>query len=270
MGLFDKLFGTYSDRELKRIKPIADKIEALADETAALSDEALKAKATFPCVIHWNFDHFVVLDGFSRGRAVINDPARGIVKVSMAEFDGAFTGIVITFAPSEGFTPSGKRKSTVDFARKRLRGAGVAAAFVALTTVISYLFEVINPAMSRVFFDRLLTGLSPGWLHPFIGLMALLCGVQLVVEWARTVYSLKINGKLAVVGSTSYMWKVLGLPMDFFSQRMAGDILQRQSTNASIAQTLVQTIAPLLLKKYTKPPIQRVSFESIQQGSGSK
>ena len=44
MGLFDKIFGTYSDRELKRIKPIADKIEALADETAALSDEELKAK----------------------------------------------------------------------------------------------------------------------------------------------------------------------------------------------------------------------------------
>ena len=209
--------------------------------------EALKAKATFPCVIHWNFDHFVVLDGFSRGRAVINDPARGIVRVSMEEFDDAFTGIVITFAPSESFTPSGKRKSTVDFARKRLRGAGVAAAFVALTTVISYLFEVINPAMSRVFFDRLLTGKNPEWLNVFIGLMALLCVIQLVVEWARTVYSLKIDGKLAVMGSTSYMWKVLGLPMEFFSQRMAGDILQRQATNASIASTLVETLAPLML-----------------------
>ena len=208
---------------------------------------ALRERATFPCIIHWNFDHFVVLDGFRGGKAVLNDPARGIVKVSMAQFDEAFTGIVITLAPTERFAPSGRRKSTLAFARRRLKGAGAAAAFVALTTVISYLFQIINPAMSRVFFDRLLTGLSPGWLHPFIGLMALLCGLQLVVEWARTVYSLKINGKLAVVGSTSYMWKVLGLPMDFFSQRMAGDILQRQSTNASIAQTLVQTIAPLLL-----------------------
>jgi len=44
MGLFDKLFGSYSDRELKRIKPIADKIEALADKTAALTDEELRAK----------------------------------------------------------------------------------------------------------------------------------------------------------------------------------------------------------------------------------
>ena len=208
---------------------------------------ALKESATFPCIIHWEFDHFVVLDGFRGGKAVLNDPARGIVKVPMEQFDRAFTGIVITFKPSADFVPSGKRKSTLAFARRRLRGAGAAAAFVALTTVISYLFEVINPAMSRVFFDRLLTGRNPDWLRPFIGLMALLCAVQLIVEWARTVYSLKINGKLAVVGSTSFMWKVLGLPMDFFSQRMAGDILQRQSTNATIAGALVQTIAPLLL-----------------------
>ena len=209
--------------------------------------DALREKATFPCIIHWDFDHFVVLDGFRGDRAFINDPARGMVKVPIAQFDEAFTGIVITLAPSESFTPSGRRKSTLDFARRRLKGAGAAAAFVALTTVISYLFEVINPAMSRVFYDRLLTGQSPDWLNPFIALMVLLCVVQLVVEWARTVYSLRINGKLAVVGSTSYMWKVLGLPMDFFSQRMAGDILQRQATNASIAETLVETIAPLLL-----------------------
>jgi len=209
--------------------------------------EALREKATFPCIIHWDFDHFVVLDGFTGGKAVINDPARGIVRVPMEQFDKAFTGVVIMLSPSEAFAPSGKRKSTLAFARKRLRGAGPAAAFVALTTVISYLFEIINPAMSRVFFDRLLTGDNPGWLHPFIALMALLCAIQLVVAWAQTVYSLRINGKLAVMGSTSYMWKVLGLPMDFFSQRMAGDILQRKDTNASIAGTLVQTIAPLLL-----------------------
>ncbi len=209
--------------------------------------DALKRAGSFPCIIHWDFDHFVVLDGFRGGRAVINDPARGIVKVPMEQFDLAFTGIVITVTPGPDFVPSGKRKSTLAFARKRLKGAGAAAVFVALTTVISYLFEIVNPAMSRVFFDRLLTGQNPGWLHPFIALMALLCALQLIVAWARTVYSLKINGKLAVVGGTSYMWKVLGLPMDFFSQRMAGDILQRQSTNAAIAGTLVQTIAPLAL-----------------------
>ena len=209
--------------------------------------EALKDVAIYPCIIHWNFDHFVVLDGFKGGKAVLNDPARGLVRVDMEEFDRAFTGIVLLLTPGESFVPSGKRKSTLSFARKRLRGAGPAVVFVALTSIITYLFGIINPMMSRVFYDRLLTGQNPDWLHPFIGLMALLCGVQLLVEWAHAVYSLRINGKLAVIGNTSYMWKVLRLPMEFFSQRMAGDILQRQATNASIASTLVETVSPLLL-----------------------
>ncbi|MBR1560965.1 MAG: NHLP family bacteriocin export ABC transporter peptidase/permease/ATPase subunit [Clostridia bacterium] len=209
--------------------------------------DAVKKLPAFPCIIHWNFDHFVVLDGFQGNKACLNDPARGTVKVSMEEFDEAFTGIVITLEPGENFQPSGKPKSTLAFARKRLAGAGAAVAFVALTTIIAYLFDVINPVMSRIFYDRLLTGLNREWLNPFIGVMLLLCVLQLIVEWARTVYSLKINGKLSVIGNTSYMWQVLRLPMEFFSQRMTGDILQRQATNASIAGTLVDTVAPLAL-----------------------
>lgn len=209
--------------------------------------DALKQNATFPCIVHWNFDHFVVLDGFQGGKAVLNDPARGVVKVSMEQFDQAFTGVVLTFAPSESFVPSGKRKSTLAFARKRLKGAGAAVAFVALTTIIAYLFQLINPVMSRIFLDRLLTGKDPGWLTPFIALMAGLCVLQLIVEWIQTVYSLRINGKLAVIGSTSFFWRVLRLPMEFFSQRMAGDILQRHEANATIAGTLVETVAPLAL-----------------------
>lgn len=209
--------------------------------------EALKEKAPLPCIIHWNFDHFVVLDGFRGNRAILNDPARGVVKVSMEEFDRAFTGICITVTPGENFVPSGKRKSMLDYARGRLKGAGVAAAFVALTTIISYLFEIINPVMSRIFYDRLLTGRDVQWLNPFIAVMAVLCALQLIVEWAQRVYSLRIDGKMAVMGSTSYMWKVMRLPMAFFSQRMTGDILQRQSSNGDISSTIVNTVAPLAL-----------------------
>ena len=207
----------------------------------------LKNAATFPCIIHWEFDHFVVLNGFKGNYAYINDPARGTVKITMEQLDESFTGIVMTFNPGPDFKPSGKPKSTLEFARRRLHGAGAAVIFVALTTIITYLFGIINPVMSRIFYDRLLTGQNPDWLHPFIVLMGALCVLQLTVEWVNTIYKLKINGKMAVIGSTSYMWKVLRLPIEFFSQRMVGDILQRQSTNASIASTLVGTIAPLAL-----------------------
>ena len=211
------------------------------------SPEAIRDQATFPCIIHWNMNHFVVLDGFKGKYAYLNDPARGTVRVTMEEFDAAFTGVTITAVPGESFTPSGKPKSTLDFARKRLIGAGAAVAFVMLTTAISYLFGIINSVTSRIFMDRLLTGENREWLYPFISLLILLGFIQIVVAWAQAVYTLKINGKMAAIGNASYMWKVLRLPMEFYSQRQAGDIQGRLSLNASIAETLVNTFGPLLL-----------------------
>ena len=209
--------------------------------------EALRESISLPCIVHWNFNHFVVLDGFRGNFAWINDPARGEVKVPMEEFDAAFTGICLQVTPGPDFAPSGKPKSTIDFARKRLKGAGAAVAFVLLSTVIGYLFGIINPIFTRFFMDRLLTGENRELLMPFLGLMALMGLAQVVTSWIQAVYALKINGKMAIVGSSEYMWKVLRMPMEFFSQRMAGDILQRQGTNATIAATMVNTLTPLLL-----------------------
>lgn len=210
--------------------------------------EDLKTGGEFPCIIHWNFNHFVVLCGFRGNCAVINDPARGTVKVPMDVFDEAFTGVCLMFAPDEGFEPGGKPKSVMAFARERLRGAGGAVAFVVLTSLITALIGVINPAFTRIFYDRLLTGQNPEWFIPTIAAMSALAAVQIIVAAAEAICSLRINGKLAVIGSTTFLWQVLRIPMEFFSQRMAGDIQQRQGDNASIANSLVSTLAPLALQ----------------------
>ena len=212
-----------------------------------MSPEALKKEGRFPCIIHWNMNHFVVLNGFRGDTAYINDPARGTVKVSWKEFDESFTGVVIIPEPGDSFAPGGRRRSTVEFAKKRLAGAGAAAAFVMLTTAIAYLFGIINSVTAKVFMDRLLTGRNPDWLYPFITILIAFAVLQLIVEWAQAIYSFKIDGKMAVIGNASYMWKVLRLPMEFFSQRLAGDIQARQLMNASIANTLVSTFGPILL-----------------------
>ena len=213
----------------------------------SMSPESLKSEGTFPCIIHWNMNHFVVLNGFKGKYVYINDPARGTVKITWEEFDKAFTGVVLIPVPSESFEPGGKKKSTIEFARKRLVGTGAAVVFVMLTTAIGYLFGIANSVTSRIFMDRLLTGINPDWLYPFVSVMILLALIQLVVAWAQAIYSLRINGKMAVIGNTSYMWKVLRMPMEFFSQRLAGDIQNRSEMNASIAGTLVNTFAPLML-----------------------
>ena len=209
--------------------------------------ESLRKNGKFPCIIHWNFNHFVVLNGFRGNKAVLNDPAKGTYTVPMRTFDESFTGICLLFEPGESFSPGGRPQSMIFYARKRLVGAGAAIAFVTLTTVISSLLGIITPAFSRIFLDRLLTHENPQWLMPFVIAFAGIGIIQLVVAWIQAVYSLRISGKLAMVGNTTFMWKILCMPMEFFSQRMAGDIQGRQASNAMIAEQLVNTFAPLAL-----------------------
>ena len=209
--------------------------------------EDLKKNGKFPCIVHWNFNHFLVLNGFKGNKAYLNDPAKGNYSVSMETFDKSFTGICLMFEPGEDFQPGGKPKSMLAFAKKRLVGAGTAVAFVILTTVIASLIGIIQPAFSRIFLDRLLTGENPDWLYPFLGALAIMAAVQLILAWIQAVWAVRINGKMSVTGSATFMWKVLRMPMEFFSQRMAGDIQQREGSNANIASSLVNTFAPLVL-----------------------
>ena len=208
--------------------------------------DALRELGPFPCIVTYDAG-YVVLCGFAGERAVVNDPAKGSRKVPLGEFERSYGGVCLTFAPTDGFVPGGKRKSTVEFARNRLRGAGVAVAFVAVTTLVGYLLEMLTPAFTRFFMDRLLTGENADLLMPFIALLAAVAVVQVVVSAVKSIYSFKINGKMAVIGSSTFMWQVLRLPMEFFSQRRAGDICQRKATNAVIAETLVNTFTPLAL-----------------------
>lgn len=209
--------------------------------------DELKKSGSFPCIIHWNFNHFVVLNGFKGNKAVLNDPARGTYSVTMENFDKSFTGICLMFEPNEDFVPGGKPKSVLAFAKKRMKGAGVAVAFVIICTLIASLIGIITPAFSRIFLDRLLTGKNPEWFYPFIAALSVVSVIQIVVAAVETVFSNKINGKLAVIGNTTFLWKVLHMPLEFFSQRMAGDIQSRQSANAGVANALVDTFAPLVL-----------------------
>ena len=210
--------------------------------------DSLRTDGRFPCIIHWNMEHFVVLNGFTKDKAVLNDPARGLVSVSMEEFDRSFTGICLILEPGADFTPGGKPKSVLEFARHRLKGAGPAIAFVVLCTIIGSLLGIIQPAFSRIFYDRLLTGQNPEWFMPFMAALIVFSCLQVFIAGVQMLYSNRINARFAVVGSTSFLWKVLHLPMDFFSQRLAGDIQARQSSNAGVANALVNTFAPLSLQ----------------------
>lgn len=207
----------------------------------------LMKNVTFPCIAFVHGCHFIVVCGVKNGTIYVNDPAKGNDKYTEKEFEEIFNNILIQFSPSESFQPSGKPKSMFSYVKKRLKGTTAAIVFACLTGIVASMISVISPAFSRVFLDYLLPGENPQWVWPFLILLAIFDFVQIVMTGLQSVYSLRINGKMAVIGNSTFMWKILKMPIEFFSQRRAGDVQQRQASNATIASTLIETFAPLFL-----------------------
>lgn len=210
--------------------------------------EVLREQGLFPCIAHVGFDHFIVIRGIKGDTVYVNDPAAGERKMTLAEFDENFTGVVLQFSPTDDFEPGGKPASIKDFALERLRGAKAAFIFVAITSAITALLGLVGPVMSQVFMDRLLTGANPTWTKPFLILLGAFFLIQIVLSALNAIYLMRVEGKIAASSNAAYLWKVLHLPLEFFSQRMTGDIAQRMGTNGQIAQQLTHQLAPLLIQ----------------------
>ena len=209
--------------------------------------KALRERGTFPCIVHFDFNHFVVVRGFKGDCVFINDPGAGEEKLDLAEFDRRFTGVVLMFKPAESFEPGGKPASIKDFALERLRGAKAILAFVAITSAIGALMGLVSPIMSQVFTDRLLTGKNLSWTVPFLVLFFIFGVINVTVQALNAIYLRRVEGKMAASASAAFLWKVLHMPMEFFSQRLAGDIARRMGSNATVAQSLAAQVGPLLI-----------------------
>lgn len=201
-----------------------------------------------PAIIHWNFNHFLVYKGKKGDTHYLNDPARGKVKVSGEEFNKAFTGIALTFEPTENFKPGGSQASILGFISRRLKNTKEAAFFIFVTGLLSALVGLAFPLLSQIFMDNILSGKNPDWFKPFLAVFAVVIGVNILSKWIRDIYLRKYNAAMAIDANSNFFWHLLRLPMDFFSQRYIGDLILRQSSNQNIASNLVQKLAPLTIQ----------------------
>lgn len=207
----------------------------------------LKNLAEYPCILHWNFNHFVVLCGFKGDKAVLNDPARGTYTVSYDELDKSFTGICLILKPNEKFVKAGHRKSIFSYAAKNISMAKSATVFITLTSLLLSVIGIINTGMSRAFADIILEGHESDGLLGFTIILAFFGFLQIVILALREISVFRINGRFAATGSATFMWKILCLPMEFFSQRMAADLQLRMTSNTQISRIIVMTFAPLVI-----------------------
>jgi len=197
----------------------------------------------FPMIIHWNFNHFLVLEGFQNGKVFLNDPVMGPRTVSEEEFDQSFTGVVMAFKPGPDFLKGGEKPSIVTALKKRVKGSETALTYVILVGLALVIPGLLIPVFSKIFVDDILLANKQAWLVPLLlgmGLTGLLRGI---LTWIQKYYLLRLQTKIALTTSGQFMWHVLRLPVVFFSQRFAGDISTRMQSNDKVAMLVSGQLA---------------------------
>ncbi|HET7620608.1 MAG TPA: NHLP family bacteriocin export ABC transporter peptidase/permease/ATPase subunit [Gemmatimonadaceae bacterium] len=200
-----------------------------------------------PMVVHWNFNHFLVVEGFREGRVFLNDPATGPRQVPDEEFDEAFTGVVMTFERGEGFVAGGEKASMLAALRRRMSGSGIALAYMVLAGFALLVPAMITPTFNRIFVDSILVRGLIHWMAPLLWVMGTVALATMLLVWLQQRYLLRFETKLALDSSASFFWHVLRLPVEFFAQRYAGEIGNRVELNDRIARLLSGELATTLL-----------------------
>lgn len=196
-----------------------------------------------PVIIFWNFNHFVVLEGFKKDKVYINDPASGPKIISYEEFDNAFTGVVLTFSPTDNFEKGGESDSTVKALIRRLDNAVSPLVYVILAGLFLVVPGVVIPVFTRIFVDNVLVGQMLGWFRPLLVAMSITALIRFTLTWLQEHYLLKFETRLAISSSAKFLTHIISLPVEFFSQRMGGDLVSRIQLNDKVATLLSGTLS---------------------------
>ena len=204
-------------------------------------------KKEFPLILFWEFNHFLVLEGFQGDTVFLNDPAMGRRTVPWDEFITSYTGVYMKITPDENFKPEGEPYSIVKTVAAKLREDKWALIFLMVLGLCMIIPGLAVPVMSQIFIDDVFSLKHADWIVKLLiamfGTMVML-GIMTAMRAAVLTYWQK---KLTIADSSGFFWHVLRMPVAFFQQRYAADIASRIQFNESTAEVLSNQAATALL-----------------------
>lgn len=211
-----------------------------------MEPEAIKS-VTFPAIIFWEFEHFVVLEGYSNGFYYINDPATGPRKVTHQEFDLQFTGLVLEFSLLETFEKSGKPVSLFSLIYPILNQVKGPIFFILLCELGILIPALALPGFSQVFVDRFLVSGDLSWGFGFIWGVLLAIGLLCAFTFLQRLVFTYLKAKLSLSMSSKALWHLLRLPIEFFSQRYPGELAYRMTLIEPVVEALTGNLAKTVI-----------------------
>lgn len=196
-----------------------------------------------PLILFWEFNHFVVLEGIKGDTVYLNDPATGPRCINRQELDEAFTGVVLAFKPGPGFSPGGRRSSTLTYLRNQASRAGSGLWLLMLLGLTMVVPGLLIPLFGQVFVDEILIQGNLGWFKPLLFGMAVTAILRGVLSWLEGSLLVSLRLRMATAMSARFMEHLLRLPYLFFTQRYGGEVGDRTRLNDAVAGLLTGELA---------------------------
>jgi len=196
-----------------------------------------------PFIVFWNFNHFLVVEGFGKHTVYLNDPDCGPRQVSYGEFDESYTGVTLVLKPGPSFSKTGRPPSMYSALWPRLRGSRQALVYVILVGLALVAPGLAVPSFGRIFIDDILIAGAQHWLGPLLLAMALTAILRTALSALMKHYLGRLETKLALAGASQFLWHLLRLPVAFFGLRQTGDISSRVNANDELARLLSGDLA---------------------------
>lgn len=200
-----------------------------------------------PFIVFWNFNHFLVVEGFVGKTVYLNDPALGPRKVTFDEFDQAFTGVVLLMEPGAEFQKGGKKKGILTATVSRLESSRKALIFCLVAGILLTIPRLAVPALTQVFVDEVLVENRTDWLRPLLLGMVFVALLRGLLARLRLTYLRRLLLKLSVSMSGQFLWHTIRLPVGFYAQRYAGEISSRAQLNNKVAEVLSGRLATTVI-----------------------
>ncbi|MEH2078544.1 MAG: NHLP family bacteriocin export ABC transporter peptidase/permease/ATPase subunit [Nostoc sp.] len=196
-----------------------------------------------PYIVFWNFNHFLVVEGFKKDWVYLNDPGSGPRRASLKEFDEGYTGLVLMMEPGPGFQRGGRKPSLIASLLDRLQGSWGAILYCFLAGFFLVIPGLILPVFNQIFVDNVLVENRTDWLRPLILGMTTTVIIQVLLTLLQRRFLRKLNIKLSVKMSGHFIDHILRLPVGFYAQRFAGEISTRININTKVAEVLSGQLA---------------------------
>lgn len=206
------------------------------------SVESLR-KLQSPYIIFWNFNHFVVVEGFGDGVVFLNDPAIGHRTIDNSEFETSFTGVVLVLEPGPDFEKGGRRPSVIAALKDRLASSYEALVYCVAAGFLLVIPGLVLPAFSQIFLDEIFVAQRTDWLRPMLVAMACAVVLQAILKFVQLRYLRRLMIALSIRMSGRFMWHLLQLPAMFYEQRFPGEVANRSRLNDKLAEVLSGRLA---------------------------